>query len=246
MSPGDRRRTDGTTRVADGCVDDARLEPARQCADRLTRQKRGRAGRAERVDEPRPQYLFARVGAGGERVGAVQQIGRNPELRRPAGQREGFRQLRALPCERGIDAAHERAGDRFGLGTIQRPFGRRLDPGLHPPRHCIALGEIGAEHFGEAALDGAAPQVHLKQPILRLDEALREKQIVAVPRVDVRHAVAIADDADRRAQAVHLDRSRVLWFAARRRRFAATARVERAQRDENSQARQRTTHRLKA
>ena len=41
----------------------------------------------------------------------------------------------------------------------------------------------------------AAPEIHLEQPVLRLHEALREKQIVLVLRVDVRHAPAIAHDA---------------------------------------------------
>jgi hypothetical protein len=50
-------------------------------------------------------------------------------------------------------------------------------------------------------LCGAPPQIHLEQPVLRLDEPLREKQIVLAGGVDMRHAPRIADDADRSGQA---------------------------------------------
>jgi hypothetical protein len=41
-------------------------------------------------------------------------------------------------------------------------------------------------------LPGALPQLHLKEPILRSDEALSEKQIVLIARIDVSDSPAIA------------------------------------------------------
>src|SRR5256885_11887207 len=52
----------------------------------------------------------------------------------------------------------------------------------------------GAEHFGEPSLGLAAPHLHLPQPILGRDVALREEDIVRGLRVDVRDAPSVAAD----------------------------------------------------
>ena len=38
--------------------------------------------------------------------------------------------------------------------------------------------KFGAEHLRQPALDRSPPEIHLEQPVLRLDEALREEEIV--------------------------------------------------------------------
>ena len=91
----------------------------------------------------------------------------------------------------------ERLGDRLHAGSVTRPVGSDVPVVLNAARHRIALDEVQPEHLRQPALRGPAPEVHLEQPVLRLHEALREKQIVLVPRVDVRHAPPIAHDAHR-------------------------------------------------
>ena len=85
---------------------------------------------------------------------------------------------------------------------------------LHPPRHGVAVDEVRAKHFGEPALRRSAPQIHLKQPVLRLNESLREEQVMLALRRDVRDAEAIADDAYRLCQA--RDRERAGYLRKRR------------------------------
>src|SRR5205823_14415738 len=85
------------------------------------------------------------------------------------------------------------------------------------------IDEVSAEHLGQTAERRAPPQVHLEQAVLRLDESLREKQIVPGLRVDVRDAPPIADDAHRRREADDLDHARDLRDEWRRLRTPASA-----------------------
>jgi hypothetical protein len=57
-----------------------------------------------------------------------------------------------------------------------------------------------AGDFRHATLRRAPPHLHLPQPVLRHDVALREEQIVGGLRRDVRHAPCVAHDLDRRVQ----------------------------------------------
>ena len=162
-------------------------------------------------DEPRAKDFRERSGAAlDERVGAAQQIVSRPVFGQPAGQREFLRRTRARDRDPRVDAADECAGDGPGVGSVARPVGVDVSAILDAPRHDVALDEIRAEHLRQPALDGAAPEIHLKQPILRLDEPLREEQIVLVLRGDVRYAPAVADDRDWRGQPFHRESSRHL------------------------------------
>ena len=66
--------------------------------------------------------------------------------------------------------------------------------------------KFGPENLGEPPLGGAAPQIHLEEPVLRLHESLREKQIVLGRRLDMRNAPRVADDAHRCREAVEFER----------------------------------------
>ena len=54
-----------------------------------------------------------------------------------------------------------------------------------------------AQPFGEAPLDEAPRQLHLPEPILRMDKAKAERGILEGIRKNMRHGVPIAQDLDR-------------------------------------------------
>ena len=57
-----------------------------------------------------------------------------------------------------------------------------------------------AEQLRQAALAGAALQLHLPQPVLGVDEPQRHVEVVGGLGEDVRHALAVAHHLDRRRQ----------------------------------------------
>ncbi len=108
------------------------------------------------------------------------------------------------PC---VDAARECLGNGLHAGPIARPFSVDVAAILHAPRRGIAFDEIQSEHLRQPALYRPAPEVHLKKTILRLHEALGEKQIALVLRVDVRHAPPVAYDANGLRDSTHDERA---------------------------------------
>jgi len=108
---------------------------------------------------------------------------------------------------------------------------------LKTTRIRIALDEIGTEDLGEPPLRRTPPEIHLKQPILRLHESLRQEQIGGRFSVDVWHTPPIAHDADRRGHAVDLDRSADRRQKQRRRRT-----VPAAERDDRHERGRRGPH----
>ena len=106
-----------------------------------------------------------------------------------------------------VDAGDERLGNRLDAGAVARPVGGPVSVVLNPACRRVALHEVQPEHLRQAALHGPPPEVHLEEPVLRLHVALREKEIVFVARVDVRHAPPIAHDAHAFADAGERQRS---------------------------------------
>ena len=173
----------------------------------LSRQERVCARHANRRHQSRPKHFVFGVVPRAEVVGAVEEIISGPGLGLPTRQHEQLRW--PFLCERHprIDPTHERRPDRSRIRTVARPLGIEIAAILHPPGHEVARHEIRSQHFGQASLARAAPQVHLEQTVLRLDKALREEEIVAIAGVNVRHARAIADDANRGREAGHGERA---------------------------------------
>src|SRR5690606_40990054 len=64
-----------------------------------------------------------------------------------------------------------------------------------------------AKVLGQAACADAPPELHLPEAILGVDVALREEEVVRVLRVDVGHAVRVAENFNRGGQAGHADRA---------------------------------------
>src|SRR5207244_561455 len=67
--------------------------------------------------------------------------------------------------------------------------GRRVEIAAGAAVH---LEEGGAEDLGERPLPRPAKDFHFEQPVLRLDVAVGEAQVVETAREDVRHAVGVA------------------------------------------------------
>ena len=94
-------------------------------AARSAGEQRARAARADGGDQPRAKDLVERAAARDERVGAVEQILRRPELRLPAGEDELLRRPLARQRDPGVDAADERGGDRLRCPRRSSPTRRR-------------------------------------------------------------------------------------------------------------------------
>ena len=133
-----------------------------------------------------------------------ERIGRPPGLARSAERRDERRERqarrRAPVREAGIHAGG------VGLEALARrgrqPFGLALgETGDAEDAHlAVGLEGVVALHFGEAALRRAPQPDELRQPVLRMDEAEAEVGVALARGEHVRHAVAVAQDAQRSAQ----------------------------------------------
>src|SRR5579859_8162146 len=85
----------------------------------------------------------------------------------------GFRDVR-------VDARRECLQDRFRIRRIALKFRLRVAAIAQPARVRVARYGLRSEDLGEPSLPGAFPKLHLKQPVLGHDEALRKEEIVAV------------------------------------------------------------------
>src|SRR5207249_10012239 len=101
-------------------------------------------------------------------------------------------------CALPISDVARRAGgelvERLAVGGRERvelrlPLGRRVEVA---PRGDIQLEEGRAEDLREGPLPGAPEDLHLEEPVLCLDVAVGEEQVVEVRGEDVRHAVGVA------------------------------------------------------
>jgi hypothetical protein len=195
---------------------------------RIERQEHRRAIRSHRGDDPCTEDLGQGIPAHRERVGAAQQIPGNPELGLPARQRELLRDLDTGDRHPGVDAADECGADRLDIGPVARPLLLHVASVLHAPSHGVAVQEVHPQHFGEPPLHRSTPQIHLKEPILRLDKSLSEEQVVLGLGVDVRDAPPIAHHAHGGVEAGDRHRARYLRDSGER-LLAPAAAAEQAQ-----------------
>jgi len=84
-------------------------------------------------------------------------------------------------------------------------FSLQVAPVKEKPRRPVLLDEARAELFGHLAFAATAPQVQLPQSVARGGKPLREEQVMLVLRIDVRHAVLVAQDFHRLAQSRDID-----------------------------------------
>src|SRR5450631_2969256 len=118
----------------------------------------------------------------------------------PAARPLGFRDVR-------VDSRRERLQDRFRIRRVAPKFRLHVAAIAQPSRIQVACHRLRPEYLGESSLSRALPELHLKQPILGHDKALRKEKIVAVPGIDVRNTPAIPLNAHRLLQARNLGSS---------------------------------------
>ena len=120
---------------------------------------------------------------------------RTPRLDVPRARCTFLRATRELRDPR-VHARRERL-ERVAGGRRELPpllFGETAK--VEQPRELIGLDRVRADLLSRRAAR-AAPQVdQLREPILRLAEAQREERVGLARGIDVRHAVAVAVDAD--------------------------------------------------
>ena len=94
---------------------------------------------------------------------------------------------------------------RLGLGRQHRQAALGGAPQPERPQLDIAGQRAAAEQFGERARPRPAANVHLEQPIVGVDPALQEEQVMRILRLDVSDPVVVTDHGRGRAQAGNLD-----------------------------------------
>ena len=194
------------------------LGQARRCVGRIERHQVLDLGRGEALGRQREaQDLQVEVHGELQR----HQLGHDGAVRRTPGLRlvPQEQELRRKPrlqepqraCQEGIDAA--RIGLERGSGVAgQRPE-RALGMAVKVKRaqeNVRAQGAL-AEDLREAALAGAALQLHLPEPVLRVHEAQRHVEVVGGLGEDMRHALAVAHHLHRHRQAGDGQRARSRW-----------------------------------
>ena len=129
---------------------------------------------------------------------------RRPRLGLDPGELELHRQVVAVLLDERVDAGGVGGEEAVGVGVVAGPLGLvERPPEHHQPGAPVVVEGLGTEDLGEPPLAPAAPHLHLPQPVLGHDVALREEQVVVVLRVDVGHPPLVADHLDRRLQAGH-------------------------------------------
>ena len=132
-------------------------------------------------------------------------VPRRPRLRPMAEDQELRRQRAVAGVEKRVDAGRVGIEDapgppvELGVGALRRP--------VDPERAQKPVGGPGrgAEDLRQASGADAAVDLHLPQPVLGVDEPEAVHHVLDVLRVDVRHGVAVADDADGGGEARQLD-----------------------------------------
>ena len=81
---------------------------------------------------------------------------------------------------------------RAALGNLPQP---------KQPLLPVMLDKCCPQHLGQLARSIAARDVHLPQPVLRCDVALREQKVLHVLRANVRHALGVAQHFNRSGNA---------------------------------------------
>ena len=197
---------------------------------RIERQEHRRQRGANLRRHARPEDFVPRVARHDEAFGATQKVFGLPGFRAVAGDVEFFGKIGVRDRNPRVDTRDEARRDLPGIGRVTLPIGFLVAAVAHQPRHPVARHVVGSEDLRQPALRRPPPEIDLEEPVLRLDESLREEQIVGVLRVDVRDAPAVADDADfvgeagDRKRAGGLSDARV-GSARRRRRRGGPART---------------------
>ena len=108
-----------------------------------------------------------------------------------------------------VDAADEGVHLRAHLGRIHRDTVVRELLGIEQPIDVVALDQVSAKHFGQAALRQPPAHLELEQTVLRLGVAERPREVEPILCVDVRDAGGVANHLDWRRQPIEFDYTRL-------------------------------------
>jgi hypothetical protein len=152
----------------------------------------------QRLRQAQAQELAAPVAAEvpGHHLHPAERVGRRPRLGVDARHPELDRQHR-LRGEKRVHACGVgfEQPPRFGVEVLEVCFGGA--PDADRAQEPVGFERALAEGLREAPRCGAPVDLHLPEPVLRVDVAQRVNRIGEALRRDVRHAVAIAQDLDR-------------------------------------------------
>ena len=99
--------------------------------------------------------------------------------------------------DKGIDAVGVGGEDALAVGVVARPLRVvHRSPVHHQPRSKVIVKRRGPEDLREPSLAPPAPHLQLPQPVLGHDVSLREKEVLGVLGIDVRHAPRVPHDLD--------------------------------------------------
>ena len=101
----------------------------------------------------------------------------------------------------GVDPGDIGAGAGEDVLRHPRQLGVEVAAEQEQPRRRVMRRELRPERFGQPAQLAPVRQVDLEQPVARDDIALAEKGVGDRLGADVRDAIGIVDDLDRRRQA---------------------------------------------
>ena len=97
----------------------------------------------------------------------------------------------------GVDARREGFQDAPALGVVDGELGVvERTPEHEQARDAVVLQRLRAQHLAQPPLAGTPVHLHLPETVLRLDETLREEQVVEARGVDVGDAPGVAQHLD--------------------------------------------------
>ena len=160
---------------------------------------------AELRDIARQIELGARIAQGDRGLGAEQRQLRAPAPGREAGEPELDGKVGARLLDERVDAGRERLEDPPALGVIAAPLPVIPGPAVaQQPGQPVVRQIVRAQDPGQLAGPDPAVHVHLPEPVLGLDVALREEKVVRGAGVDVGNAPTVPDHLDGVAQSGEL------------------------------------------
>ena len=137
----------------------------------------------------------------------------------------------------GIDARREGLQDAPTLRVVGGELGViERAPEHEQARDAVVLQRLLAQHLAQPPLAGPPVHLHLPEAILRLDEALREEEVVEARGVDVGDAPGIAQHLDFGLESRNFDTSVDLWQLRAGQLFEARGGPIRARADEGQEA----------
>jgi len=199
---GRARRRAGRRRHVEAFVQAADVADRERLVAGIGSQELQDALKRQRTREMQAQHLAAPVAAEIERhhLGPYHRVDRAPGLWLEARDPELWRQYR-VGGEEGVDARGVRFEQVFRFGVVALEIRGGDAPQPERAHQAVDRQRPGAGDLGNVARSDPAAGLHLPQSVLRMREAEGERSIGDRAGEDVRDAVRVAQDLDRRFHA---------------------------------------------